>query len=252
MNHFLFNYKGNKYFESKKMFNNFDFSKYDIIAEPFCGIFGFSRFAYEKGFTGEFYLNDFNSQLIDLLKQLKDDPDKLLNNLETEINKYKVDKELSSDKNKSYSLGLIAASINEQLCSISKGKTKINNYRKKKDIYKQFFEKVSLYNLDANEFIKQLPKNKKILIFYDPPYFNSSNTTYQMHLNKNLDGYNDGTQMYLNIHDNFKNIHHSQIIIINHIAIIHYFFKEYYILTITGKYQIGRKNIKKHNLYQKL
>ena len=60
MNNFIFSYNGNKYLETKKHIfkNNIlqNINDYDVICEPFCGIFGFSRVAYENGFKGEFLL----------------------------------------------------------------------------------------------------------------------------------------------------------------------------------------------------
>ncbi len=79
MNNFLFSYNGNKYLEIKKYFvssNCFkDINDYDIIVEPFCGIFGFSRYYYEKGFSGEIWLNDINSDLINYYNKMKNDLD---------------------------------------------------------------------------------------------------------------------------------------------------------------------------------
>jgi len=45
-NRFLLYWFGSKYLESKKSFNDYDFSKYETIIEPFGGTFGFSRFLY--------------------------------------------------------------------------------------------------------------------------------------------------------------------------------------------------------------
>lgn len=251
MNNFILNYKGNKYLECKKFFNDFDFTKYDIIVEPFCGIFGFSRYAYEKGFKGEFYLNDLSTDLINVLNELKEDDSKFINNIENELSKYKIDKDLSYDKNKTYALSRICQSRSERLCSIDKGYTKIKNYKNKKTQYDDFFKKVELFNMKSTKFIEQLPKDKKILIFYDPPYFNSSNTTYSLYLEKDADGYADVTTLYLNIYENFNNINHDQILIINHIEILHKIFKKYFVSSISGKYQNSKKNLKKHNLYLK-
>lgn len=254
MNNFILNYKGNKYLESKRFFQDFDFSEYDIIVEPFCGIFGFSRYAYEKGFKGEFYLNDLSTELINVLKELKTNQANFINNIEEELEKYKEDADLSRDKNKTYGLKLISCSAIENLCQIKKAKTKLKNYKIKSQEYHNFFKKVHLFNQESQKFIEELPtycpKNKKILIFYDPPYFNSSNTSYSLYLNKDDDGYADGTQLYLNIINNFKSLNIKQVMILNHISLIHHLLKDYYISTICGKYQIGKKNIKKHSLYQ--
>lgn len=245
---FLFTYTGNKYLETKKMFKDFDFNQYDIIAEPMCGIFGFSRYAYESGFKGEFLLNDLSTKLIDSLNELKQDIPKTCSGLKQELSKYTNDKDLSYDKNKSYSLELTCRA-NSRLCQIVHGNTKITNFLEKENMYKEMFKRITFFNMESNQFIQQLPKDKKICIFYDPPYFNSCNRDYHYNNKLDDDNYNDGTSIYIDILNNFKTVNHTQIMIINHTDLIHYLFKEWYNTRIVGKYQLAKKNVKKHNVY---
>ena len=250
MDRFVLNYKGNKYLEVKKHFSDFNFSDYDIICEPFCGIFGFSRYAYEKGYRGEIWLNDYSKKLIDELKKMQSDPHDYCDKLLEEVEKYNTDSELSKDKDKTFGLTLTTMAITENLCKKEKCQTKVNNFLNKENEYKDFFKYVNFYNLDYKEFIKLLPNDKKVLVFYDPPYFNSSNTQYQLNMETDWDGYHDGTQMYIDIFKNFQELEYDQIIIINHISLIHYIFNDYFYKTYSGKYQHQAKNIKKHNVYR--
>lgn len=98
LDRFLLNYNGNKYNETKKYLSNYLNKDYDIICEPFCGIFGFSRYfiEYNQDYKGEIWLNDINKDLIDTMKILQSDPSGLFVELENLLNKYNTDKELSS------------------------------------------------------------------------------------------------------------------------------------------------------------
>lgn len=248
---FILSYQGNKYLETKKYFKNFDFNQFDIIAEPFCGIFGFSRYAHERGFKGQYYLNDINKDLINCLTSLKNNFNNTIENLKSELQKYKTDRELSNDNNKSYILLKSSNSTCDRLCQISKGTTKIKNFLEKENLYNEFFNKCNLYNLEALQFIEQLPKDKKILIYFDPPYFNSHNLQYNNNIQTDLDGYKDGSYIYIDILNMFKSSNHGLILVVNHLDILHYLFKDWYIKGYSGKYQMAKKNIKKHNIYIK-
>lgn len=248
MNNFIFSYNGNKYLESKKFFKNYDFSQYDIICEPFCGIFGFSRYAYDKGFRGEFYLNDLSKELIDDLQEMKIDMISYCDNISEEIKKYKTDSELTKCKDKSYGLAMCSNRLGN-MCNIYKGVTKIKNFKLKKDMYEDFFQLVTFYNMDALDFINTLPKDKKVLIFYDPPYFDSCNATYVQSYQQEGE-YRDSTHIYIDIMNNFKKLNHDQLLIVNYTSIMDYLFREYYSDKIMGHYQNANKRSKKHILYK--
>lgn len=251
MDRFIFSYYGNKYREVKK-YVDIDFNEYDIIAEPFCGIYGFSRVAFEKGFKGEFLLNDIDKELIDEFNEMKGNFDEYINKCKEGINKYDCDSDMTNDKNKSYNLKNICRGINPRLMSKDKGDRKILNFEKKKEEYVKMFEKCTFSNLNYKEFIEGLPLNKKILIFYDPPYFNSCNKTYQDNFKEG--DYNDGTTMYLDILFYMKGLEHKQIFIMNEIAIINYLYKDFIKKSWGGTYgdtneKKKTKSIKRHILF---
>jgi len=260
MDKFLLNYDGNKYLETKKHLSE-EIQKIghiDIIAEPFCGIFGFSRMFFEltPDYKGEIWLNDINSDLINSLIQLQKNPVKLIKSVKKELLKYKSDHELSSDKTKSFILSLIARTLTIQLCQIDKAKRKLDSY----DItrFTQIFKQIKFFNIDAAEFLKKLPKYKKCLVYFDPPYFNSNNTQYQDKMKQKVDkmnDYNDGTSIYITILNYFnkaKNDHTKNkicILAINKIDVINYIFKDYYLKDYEGRYQNIGKSKKKHIIY---
>ena len=238
MNHFLFSYDGNKYLETKKYLSSFiekNINDYDIIVEPFCGIFGFSRYAYEKGFKGQFYLNDINANLIKEYKLMQDDLPTYLDTITADVDKYTSDREMSDDKNKAYHLNLVARTLRAGLCSIDSAHRKIKNFSLKKDTYIQFFNNATFFNLDYLDFIESLPKDKKILIYLDPPYFQSNNKTYD-NAKREDDGYCDGTTMYIKLYELLKSSSHDILFIMNKIDLINYIYKDFIKKEYKGTY----------------
>lgn len=262
LNHFILKYSGNKYNETKKyLLNEIDkFKNVDIIIEPFCGIFGFSRVFIEKNkdFKGEIWLNDINTEMINFFKSLKHNPNKLINDIENELKKYNSYSDFKqARKNKTYPdyFKLFFNDVNFRYGDIQKNlNNSINNFKKKMDLYKHFFDKVKLFNLEFNEFMEIIPKEKTCLIFFDPPYFNSSNRDYVNYSNDNKKiSYCDGTTIYLNILSYFENNNDKNkilLMVINKIDIINYLFKQYTYLEYKGIYN-GSKNIKHHIIYIK-
>lgn len=239
MNLFLLNYKGNKYNETNKYLKDIDIKKYDIIAEPFCGIFGFSRclFAYNPDYQGRFFLNDIDSELVAILNKLKDKTtrEELLKDIDNFIEKHNdsvgdiVTKDLRASNN--YLLKKVFVSVNDSLYCLDKGKTKIKNFRSNMVNYEKFFELCEFTNKPADEFIKGLP-NKKILLFYDPPYFDSSNTGYDQFVNTDIYGKfkerKDNTSFYLDILHSFQNNkNYDHVMILNKIDLVNYLFRDY-------------------------
>ena len=107
--------------------------------------------------------------------------------------------------------------------------------------------------------IDETEKNKSKLIFFDPPYFNSNNTDYQ-YMTKN-DTYRDGTTIYIDIFNYFKQTNNKVIFIMNKIDVINYIFKDYYNNEYHGSYQntgsrnintqTRKKSVKHHIVYTK-
>lgn len=264
LDRFLLSYNGNKYMETKKYLHDLDISNYDIITEPFGGIFGFSRAMIElnPNFKGEIWINDINTDLINILKELKNNSNDFINKVIKEAEKYKTDLEVKQDNNKSNAIKLIFRRINFSCFNLQKGYQKINNYKEKIEEYNSFFEKVKLFNLPFEKFIELLPKKKKCLIFLDPPYFNSSNTDYDnSEYNKDEDGYRDGTKIYTDIYELFNNNNNKnwkKIFILNKIHFINNFFGKWKFKEYSGKYNNTsktkegyKKSFKKHIIYMK-
>lgn len=248
-------YTGNKYRETKKYFKNFKIDQYEYIVEPMCGIFGFSRALMEMNpsYKGKFLLNDHNKELIDFHNKIKNDEfEEIENECNELLNKYLLDvddrefgKEIK-EINKFYIKKMFE--FRGGIYKREKGKKRLINFKNKLEEYKMFMSKCDFYNLDFNEFINTLPKDKKILIFYDPPYISSSNIDYSM--NKYIEGTKflyDNTQMYIDIKNNYKNLpDHDQLMIINNTAIIREIFKKFNYDIYDHTYSVGNKNKTQH------
>lgn len=261
LDQFIINYNGNKYRESKQHLSHLKLGNYDVIAEPFCGIFGFSRAYYElnPGFTGKFWLNDIDNELIEIFNRIKADPNKFINEIVEELSKYSTDSELSRDKTKSRALELISCGMTPNLCQIKKGNAKIKGFINKLPLYAEFFKRVEFFNMKSDDFIKHCEDmGHKTFYYFDPPYFNSSNVSYNKYAHNEEADYRDGTQIYVDIYNHFKNKGNC-IMVLNSIAFINYFFKDYiYKICDDGVYNgiglsknnVGNaRNKKRHIIY---
>jgi site-specific DNA-adenine methylase len=263
---FLISYNGNKYLETKKFLKNELNTNYDIIAEPFCGIFGFSRYFYEINyldFKGEFWLNDINNELIKLLNEIKTTPLDLIQDIQNFVKDFKTDKDLTDYIHKhpselGFKIMRIFRGSTYRLLMLKSGNSKINNFLSCLKNYKLFFDKVKFFNLPYHEFMNLLAENKKILVFFDPPYFNSNNREYQnkIHINEtehHKDRYDDGTEIYLDIFKYFEENKFNCLFVMNKIAIINHIFCKYNFNEYRGYYGNNTtkgKTIKWHMFYK--
>lgn len=233
LDRFLISYNGNKYLETKKYFKNVDISKYDIIAEPFCGIFGFSRAIKELNpdFKGEFWLNDIDKKLINVFEKIKTNPDEYINDCLKKVEEFKEDKEMSKyfRDNKNDYRKLIFRHLQQTIFNKEQGFKKIKNYKEKIENFNEFYKKVKFSSLEQKEFMESLPKNKKILVFFDPPYFDSNNSDYVGYMDymndKNI--LKDNTYFYIDILEHLKKKEFDCFLIINQISIIDYIYKDF-------------------------
>jgi len=257
MDRFIINYNGNKYQETKKYLTEFiEKSNYTYIAEPFGGIFGFSRYYYllkKDNSKLKFLINDLDNDLIEFYTDLKKDFDGTLDRLKLKfediIKDMKIDAELTDylKKNKEDTKLIQMMSKSVSSCfSITKFITKFDNFLKKKKEYIDMLNRTAFYNLEANEFINKHKHKKNILFYFDPPYFNSNNKEYTV---CDKEGYYDGTTIYIEILKHFKTSKASNLFILNKIDVINYIFKDYIYSEYTGVYGNKGKTKKHHIIY---
>jgi site-specific DNA-adenine methylase len=272
-------YSGNKYNETKKFFKAYDLdlSEYDIICEPFGGIFGFSRaslFLNKLNKECKIYINDIDTDVIKIFKMFKDgsykdtfekievltrditDDDKNKFNDFIKKKVYINSPELFDDIEKVL-IDFMGRGLRRGLLSYDSIIRKIKNYKKfSKEYDDQLWDRIVLSNMNYNEFLENLPKDKKKFIYFDPPYFDSNNTHYSRFLNdnnvKNI-GYIDNSTIYLDILNFFNKIKFdpmiSSMFVMNKLDFFDHFFGEFKIYEETGVYQNGQKNKKYHITY---
>ena len=262
MDRFILNWKGNKYQETKKYLKTFiENNNFDYVAEPFGGIFGFSRYYYllKSNTKTKFLINDIDVNLINFYISLQKDFNKTLDNLEEQFLKitkdFKEDIELThflrdNKNNKDYYLITKAADSVSGCFSITKFKTKLKNFRVKENEYKDMFKRCEFYNSPADEFIKTVKnKNDDILFYFDPPYFNSNNTDYDNSF-RDKNKYYDGTSIYINILEIMETTNLKCLFVLNKIDVINYIFKKFIYLEYEGQYQNISKKPKHHIVYK--
>lgn len=269
LNLYPLSYNGNKYVETKKHMSDFDISKYDIIAEPFGGIYGFSRAMFElnPNFNGKFIINDLDIDLIKAHVSIKADPIGVYNQYISIYNDYKDKPDIKLTE---YIRGLndpllklMTRSSMLHLYSIKNLKTKLNNLQKmsKSQLYKSFFDCCTFSNLDFMDFIDKVMKEnkgKRILFYFDPPYFNSNNKQYIcMNDNNTVDKHIkviDNTQMYIDIIDMFKSGSCGILCVLSSNAIMDYLYKGYeykeYYKIYNGNYKTANGNKKTQTVHK--
>lgn len=259
MDRFIFGYNGNKYQETKKhLYDKIKHLKYEFVAEPYCGIFGFSRYYYlmKKDENITFLLNDINADLIESLRDIQKDIRGFVEELKsfTESEEYKaVDgsefTKLIKTKHKKFHL--IFRGFSEGVFNKRYGETKIRNFEKKIPEYEEFFTRCVFYNLDVGDFLKICNEKENILLYFDPPYFNSNNLYYTKETRTPDNTYIDGSTHYLRILEQTTK-KKDFVFVMNKIDIIDYIFKDFNKYSYEGRYSNHGNNKKIHVVYSNI
>lgn len=265
-------YQGNKYLETKKYLSNINIKDYDIIAEPFGGIFGFCRAMFElnSNWNGKIYINDIDRDLINFHNKIMTEKgrDELYDKYNPIYEDFKDghDRELTEYIKKSNDpvLKFMARATISTLYRLKNFKSKLNSLKTMSSNYNPLIERLEFFNMNYIDFIDMLNKqDKKILIYHDPPYFSSDNSAYYKLLNDTKNNpsicgkYNkitDNTGFYVDIYEIMKrtpeNIDH--ICILNKCAILEYIFKPFKIGEYEKVYQsviYHKRNQTQHVIY---
>lgn len=241
MSKFYFSYFGNKYKEVKNILNEIDITKYSKIVEPFCGSAGFSRYIFnETDENPNYYLNDNDSILIKLLKDVKkngikkyiENIDKFIENNDNDIDKcYLTFKEMKK-KEPTYDdiimIKMITGNGNMMDFGIIKNRKTDDKYKIPDSFYKD--SHVHLHCGNWLEYVNKYKDDPNTLIFLDPPYLSSFNSNYSSYKSKITDKNNiliDNTKLFIDILDLLKNSKAKIVFVINENAITKYIYKDY-------------------------
>lgn len=246
MSCFYFAYFGNKRTEFKYIEELLKDVKYDKFIEPFCGSCSTSYLNYYSGLDKiDYYLNDNDKDLIDFLKDVKQNGCKTY----FEFCKEYTTKDFTREKH------------NKQIDKYKENKhtlhdyfyyNKVYNFRKaifpdpnvrkisdvnylKYDKWDKFFcdKHVNLSNLDYIEIMEKFKDDENALIYLDPPYFSSFNGAYSDYTNNTsnvvdgIDIVKDNTFMYVYFVNFIKTCKCKVLMIINRCSILEYLYKPY-------------------------
>lgn len=245
MSYFYFSYSGNKRFEVKHILElvKINLNDYDKIVEPFCGSFAFSIYLYDVlKLDVDYILNDNDKQLINLLMDIKkNNSDKYFDFCQS---KSKVDKDefikiISEKDNK-----LLNYFYYNKIYNIHKGMYPMSreckaNKTKKHIITDEFLKRPQTYitNNDFKETLEKYKDDEKALLFLDPPYIGTCNSSYN-------DLYDNCADYIVFIVEYLKDCKCKVILSYNFCKIINYLFKDYNIIKYNHKYQTTKnKNV---------
>jgi site-specific DNA-adenine methylase len=201
-NHFFFAYAGNKRQEVEHIYENINFKNIDTLVEPFCGSCALSYYIWSQNRTKnyKYILNDLDSNLIELLRIVRDDK---YRELEDDVNKKR-------EEILSYEDDMIEAKkiyveyikqkdlkgylLTQKYHSMRAGMFPLNQFDKFSKVLDlslatiyDFLKTadIEIYNEDANKIIDKYD-NKKTFIFLDPPYIANCNNYYSTDTTENI------------------------------------------------------------------
>jgi len=243
MSYFYFAYPGNKRSEYKYIKHLIDKINFDIIVEPFCGSCSTSIELFKNNNKIKIHLNDNDSSLIELFKNIKIESSEKYFNYVQEITKSpdyskivhnKIIKKYESNKTNSELFFYYRKCFNFRPGLYPDQKTKNNKYIRS-DRHKLFdvmLKKSLLSCLDYSEIFEKYKNNDSALLFIDPPYLDSYNAHYYSNSGENTATKIDNTTVFIDILNLLKNAKCYVICIMNDNSLIRYIYDKY----IIGEY----------------
>lgn len=245
----------------------------------------------------KFIFNDIDSEMIGEYILMKNDIDKYIDDFKNDFNSLKtIAKEndciievkfknsrseaeqiikLTQLEKKLYSKGaanplsrilrfiLCGESICKNQISIQKVENKISRFEKKKKIFNDFFQRCEFFNKNFDDFMRGQLLKRETLIYYDPPYFDSSNKHYNSFvsgIDKSVK-YSDNTTLYVDMLKwiySLNNCYH--IMVLNKLCLFDYLIElkqsingknesRMQTYETKGRYALMNKNLKYHKSY---
>jgi site-specific DNA-adenine methylase len=247
MNHFYFPYLGNKFHESKEQKLDPFIEKLknttpplEYIVEPFCGIFGFSRYCFDSMFfpNAKYFLADIDKTLIDFTNECKG-----CNQIIYDLKQIRLDNKTEPAAMKAvfdkYPRLDYAKKLIRMLVAGTRGYPTRDKSFKKYDYTKlnNFINANPLVLQDYTKTLEQFKNNERALVYLDPPYFRSFNSDYKTFTKDKI----DISKLMIDILDFIQSCKCKVMFIINDDPIIKRLFKDYVKGTYEKMYAIQKK-----------
>ena len=185
-----FRYAGGKFYARKLILEHLQ--PHDIYLEPFTG--GGSIF-FAKGKAKENWLNDIDKELINCYQIIRDFPQDLIDSLDGEEatkerhayykNEFQPSNNLERAQRWFYlNRTSYSGIMNMKNCYFGYGdkySMRPENWGKNINRTSLKLQNVRLTSLDFEEIIDNLPENREIFLFIDPPYFNADQDKFYAH-----------------------------------------------------------------------
>jgi site-specific DNA-adenine methylase len=253
----IFHYIGSKRLDLK-FFEKYipDPQKIDFCVEPFGGSGYTSLYLFSKNNNIKSIVNDLDPKLINFFNEIKRDEDAVINGVNKMISErpnkeeYEVlKKEYKEDKGDNLRKAILYLFLKKYhgIREFLHPAEKVINILKKEK-FETFFKwvKNTEYNLkDFKETMEDLKKykNKRLFVFFDPPYFESFNSDYSnFKAHKEDNNIIDNTQIYIDILDYLKSCKRNTMLIINKNAITKYIYSKYILGDYKKTYQYTKSN----------
>jgi len=250
---FFFSYVGGKGKDMPHIKKYIPNSGIKLIAEAFCGSGAFSRSIYydnDNNVSMKYHLNDIDTHLIKFYKNIKLNKlssyieyfnDNIPKYYDEDVNKptekwRKLSRERNKIKINNNMLWYLYKRACSRGCLLDYGRVKKGyNVSDFDDCIKFYTEKEIKYtNYDYMKIIELYKNNKSALIFLDPPYFSSFNSSYNGYYPSETENkiIIDNTEMYINILEALRTAKCKIMLIINSNHITRFIYKDY----IRGSY----------------
>lgn len=235
----IFGRLGNKTNDIKS-FKTFLNVECDTIVEPFCGSCAVSKYMKKKNNNLNVHINDLDKELFILMTNI-DEYIEFIKKIRNEHAPYL--EEHNEDINYSKAWKEYVQSLDNKFARIYSDSNFVRGYMYKApkkincdpfDI--EFFNTSKITNLNYIYIFEQYINDPNALLFLDPPYMFSDNSSYVPQLDEK-----DMSQIMIDILEFLKVCKCKVLFIINNLAIIRYLFKDFIKDNYEKIYQISKK-----------
>ena len=224
-----------------KFFKHLVGTEYEIIVEPFCGSCAFSLNLFPDCEKYDYHFNDLDEDLFILLNNINE-------YLEFEKRIHEQFEEFRKENHEHFSHTWLntVKNIDSKFTKIF-----VNKYFIRGSLFKHktnfnvnpnhinIFDKATKTNVNYKQVMEMYKDNDKALLFLDPPYLFSNNSSYIPQADDT-----DSTDIIIYILEYLRVCKCHVILIINDLKILRYLFKDFIKSDYTRVYQLTSKKMK--------